>query len=107
MKKFNEKLESFLERHIESLLKNYETPENFLKPKVDIFENEYGKHCHLHFTFKKPFSGGDSEILMDISRVIKKHLKNLLPLKMDISSNNQTIDMYDKDRDWYNELKKL
>jgi len=101
--------EELLKKFVKSALRKYNLPEKFSDVAVDIYPSHYDEiYCHITFLFDKPFSGSDSELMFDLSKLILKDIKiffdGMNSIK-NISTSNSTIDSYNKSKWWYDERK--
>lgn len=84
-------------------------PKDFMGCAVDIYNTEYGVQCHLTFLMKKPFSMTDSDRLQELSKKIKKEIKEYFSGIFDscINSSVSTLDTYKSYKHWYDSKKEI
>jgi len=101
------KLEKLVMRFIESDLKDKDLPDNFYGVAADVFNGKYGQGCTITFLFKKPFSTGDSNSLIEIGNEIRNLVKIFFqgefPYGVNISTS--TVEHYLRMQDYYNQKK--
>jgi hypothetical protein len=101
--------EELLKKFIKSALRGYNLPEKFSDVAVDIYPSNYDEiYCHITFLFDKPFSGSDSDLMFNLSKIILQDIKVFfdgINEIQNISTSNSTIDSYNKSKWWYDERK--
>ena len=101
--------EELLKKFIKSALRGYNLPEKFSDVAVDIYPSNYDEiYTHITFLFDKPFSGSDSDLMFNLSKIIIQDIKvffdGINEIK-NISTSSSTIDSYNKSKWWYDERK--
>jgi hypothetical protein len=107
-KDFAEKLENVVVKILSSELSRFELPNNFLKVVCDIYPSDYGLNCNITFVMKKPFSQKESDVFNNaMAYALKNRIDKTLGgiFKNNISSQQSTIDSYQKQKWWYEEKK--
>jgi hypothetical protein len=103
-----EKLEKIVVKLVESHIRGYEISDNFYGVSCDIYSSEYGIYCHITFLFKEPFSQKESDFFHNLSGGVRSKIKRTLGdlfVTNNISSQQSTIDSYQKTKWWYEEKK--
>jgi len=101
------KLEKIISTFVKSRLGKTIKNDNFYDVVVDIYNSDYGKHCHVTLLMKKPFGGQYSDDVHTILRDIKFEMGNFFPsFQGGISNSTETLNSYLRGKYWYDEKKK-
>lgn len=99
-------LEKAVTTFIESLLEDYDLPENFKGVAVDIVDG--GKECHITGLFENSFNQNDSNKLFSVFNKIKKEIPNYFGDQFDyVTTGNSTINNYNDHQWWYDKKKSI
>ena len=99
-------LEKAVTTFIESLLEDYDLPENFKGVAVDIVDG--GKECHITGLFENSFNQNDSDELFSVFNKIKKEIPNYFGDQFDyVTTGNSTINNYNDHQWWYDKKKSI
>ena len=100
------KLEKIISSFVKSRLGQTIKNDNFYDVVVDIYNSDYGKHCHVTFLMKKPFGGEYSNDIHTVFRGIKPQMGDFFPsFKGGLTNSTETLDSYLKGKYWYDEKK--
>ena len=100
------KLEKIISTFVKSKLGKTIKNDNFYDVVVDIYNSDYGKHCHVTFLMKKSFGGEYSDDIHTVFRGIKSQMGDFFPsFKGGISNSTETIKQYLSGKYWYDEKK--
>ena len=100
------KLEKIISSFVKSRLSQTIKNDNFYDVVVDIYNSDYGKHCHVTFLMKKPFGGEYSNDIHTVFRGIKPQMDDFFPsFKGGVTNSTETLDSYLKSKYWYDEKK--
>ena len=89
------KLEKIISTFVKSKLGKTIKNDNFYDVVVDIYNSDYGKHCHVTFLMKKSFGGEYSDDIHTVFRGIKSQMGDFFPsFKGGISNSTETIKQY-------------
>ena len=99
-------LEKAVTTFIESLLEDYDLPENFKGVAVDIVDG--GKECHITGLFENSFNQNDSDKLFSVFNKIKKEIPNYFGDQFYyVTTGNSTINNYNDHQWWYDKKKSI
>ena len=99
-------LEKAVTTFIESLLEDYDLPENFKGVAVDIVDG--GKECHITGLFENSFNQNDSNKLFSVFNKIKKEIPNYFGDQFYyVTTGNSTINNYNDHQWWYDKKKSI
>ena len=99
-------LEKAVTTFIESLLEDYDLPENFKGVAVDSVDG--GKECHITGLFENSFNQNDSNKLFSVFNKIKKEIPNYFGDQFYyVTTGNSTINNYNDHQWWYDKKKSI
>jgi len=100
------KLEKIISSFVKSRLGQTIKNDNFYDVVVDIYNSDYGKHCHVTFLMKKPFGAEYSNDIHTVFRGIKSQMGDFFPsFTGGLTNSTETIESYLKGKYWYDEKK--
>lgn len=82
-------------------------PDNFYGVIVDIYDDDYGKRCHITALMKKPFKKEDSDMLHNLLRHGRERVRSMFSdyFNSGITGSVSTIESY-KDHKWFYDERK-